>query len=423
MRNNEMYEEEISLVDIIKFFLRNKNTIFVCFLISLFVGIIFALLQKKNYVAEAGIYVVSRKPEVTFEPKIQDRDVFEEKYYEERKKTINEIIKSPVVLNEVLSKAEQEGVIKKGEIKIQDLINEKSKIIDVVTAGSIVKVRVSLPDKYQAKFFADEIVKTTVEKSSFLIEKIQKENVDEELKNVRQKYNEAVAKYQQFVNNNKILELTTKIEQLNKMYSYYKDNITEIEKYLWQAKNLKEQVETGSITSIGEFADMLAILKFKSSIFAGQSELPLKLEVSQVGTQKIDRTNVAEVVKEIESIISILEKRKKDFEEELKTKNYEQQIRQLQAELEKEKTKQKELLNNRDLLWETLISLERKKEELNIKNGIKEEIAKVAYLSILPDYPQSGNRRIIVVLFCCLGLFLGIIISVLKEAYDKIKSL
>ena len=75
------------------------------------------------------------------------------------------------------------------------------------------------------------------------------------------------------------------------------------------------------------------------------------------------------------------------------------------------------------MLWETLISLERKKEELNIKNGIKEEIAKVAYLSILPDYPNSGNRRIIVVLFCCLGLFLGIIISVLKEAYDKIKSL
>jgi hypothetical protein len=332
------------------------------------------------------------------------------------------MIKSPVVLNEVLSKAEQEGVIKKGEIKIQDLINEKSKI-DVVTTGSIVKVRVSLPDKYQAKFFADEIVKTTVEKSSFLVEKIQKESVDEELKNVRQKYNEAVAKYQQFVNNNKILELTAEIEQLNKMYSYYKDNITEIEKYLWQAKNLKEQVETGSITSIGEFADMLAILKFKSSIFAGQSELPLKLEVSQVGTQKIDKTNIAEVVKEIESIISILEKRKKDFEEELKTKNYEQQIRQLQAELEKEKTKQKELLNNRDLLWETLISLERKKEELNVKNGIKEEIAKVAYLSILPDYPQSGNRRIIFVLFCCLGLFLGIIISVLKEAYDKIKSL
>ncbi len=422
MVNNHI-EEEISLVDLIKFFLKNRNTIIISVIISFIIGIIYALLIRNNYVAEAGIYVVVRKPEITFEPKIQDKDFFEEKYFEERKRTIAEIVKSPFVLNEVLSKAEQEGIIKKDEIKIQNLIDEKSKMMNVFIAGSVVKVRVKLPDKYQAKFFADEIVKTAVEKLSFLLTSIQKENVDEEIKNVRQKYNEAVAKYQQFVNNNKILELTTKIEHLNKMYSYYKNNITEIEKHLWKAKNLKEQIETGSITSVGEFADMLAILKFKSSIFAGSSELPLKLEIAEVGLQKINKTNIGEAVKEIESIISILEKRRKDFEEELKTKNYERQIRQLESELEKEKTKQKELLNNKDLLWETLTSLERKKEELNIKNGIKEEIAKVAYLSVLPEYPNGRSRKITIFISCCLGMFVGVFLSVLKEAYEKVKSL
>jgi len=419
MVNNE-YEEEISLADIIKFFIRNKNIIFVCFIISLFIGIIFALLQKKVYTAEAALLIVSSKPEITFEPKIQDKEYFEANLIEDRKKTIAEFVKSPVVLAEVLSKAEQQGVIKKDELKLQDLISVESKVIDVNTKGSVIKVKVTLPDKQQAKFFADEIVKTTVEKSSMLFASIQKENIDEEIKNARQKYNDAVTKYNQFVNNNRILELSTKIDQLTQMYNYYKNRITEIEKYLWQTKSLKEQIEHGGVTSVGEFADMLALLKFKSSIFAGPSELPLKLEVAQVGTQKVDKTNISEVVKEIDGIISILEKRKKEFEEELQTKNYEEQIRQLQAELEKENVRQKELVKNRDLLWETLVSLERKKEELVIRNGVKEEITKVAYLSVLPEYPEGGKRKVIVLISCCLGTLFGILLSAVKEVYVKV---
>jgi 5'-deoxynucleotidase YfbR-like HD superfamily hydrolase len=252
-----------------------------------------------------------------------------------------------------------------------------------------------------------------------LFASIQKENIDEEIKNARQKYNDAVTKYNQFVNNNRILELSTKIDQLTQMYNYYKNRITEIEKYLWQTKSLKEQIEHGGVTSVGEFADMLAVLKFKSSIFAGSSELPLKLEVAQVGTQKVDKTNISEVVKEIDGIISILEKRKKEFEEELQTKKYEEQIRQLQADLEKENVRQKELVKNRDLLWETLVSLERKKEELVIRNGVKEEITKVAYLSVLPEYPESGKRKIIVLISCCLGILFGILLAAVKEVYVK----
>jgi hypothetical protein len=420
MVNNE-YEEEISLADIIKFFIRNKNIIFVCFIISLFIGIIFALLQKKVYTAEAALLIVSGKPEITFEPKIQDKEYFEANLIEDRKKTIAGFVKSSVVLAEVLSKAEQQGVIKKDELKLKDLISVGSKVIDVNTTGSVIKVKVTLPDKQQAKFFADEIVKTIVEKLSTLFTSIQKESIDEEIKNARQKYNDAVTKYNQFVNNNRILELSTKIDQLTQMYNYYKNRITEIEKYLWQTKSLKEQIEHGGVTSIGEFADMLALLKFKSSIFAGSSELPLKLEVTQqVGTQKVDKTNISEVVKEIDGIISILEKRKKEFEEELQTKNYEEQIRQLQAELEKENVRQKELVKNRDLLWETLVSLERKKEELVIRNGVKEEITKVAYLSVLPEYPESSKRKVIVLVSCCLGILFGILLAAVKEVYVKV---
>jgi len=419
MQNNE-YQEEINLVDIIKFFIRNKNIIIACFIVSLLVGIIFALLQKKVYTAEAALLIGSVKPEITFEPKIQDKEYLESNIIEERKKTIAEFVKSSVIISEVLFKAEQEGIVKKDELKLQDLISKKSKVIDVTITGSIIKVKVSLPSKQQAKFFADEIVKTTVEKSSILFSSIQKESIDEEIKKAKQKYNEAVIKYNQFVNNNRILELSTKIDYLTQMYNYYKQRIAEIEKYLWQTKSLKEQIEYGAVTSVGEFADMLALLKFKSSIFAGSSELPLKLEITQVGTQKVDKTNISEVVKEIDSIISILEKRKKEFEEELKTKNYEQQIRELQVELEKENDRKKELMKNRDLLWETLTSLERKKEELVIKNGVKEEIVKVAYLSILPEYPESGNRKVIVLLSCCIGILLGILLSAGKEIYSKV---
>lgn len=413
--------EEIDLLAIVKFFVRNKNTILFCAFIFFVSGIIIALLQKKIYVAESAILISGIRAEVMFEPKIQLKEIGSEviQRFESKKQTVAEFLKSPTVLSEVIQEAENNNVVEKGKIKVKDLKN----LVNTTITGEIVKVKVVSDKPQKAKFFADKIVEITVNKLSTLTsEAISKDDISLKLQQARQQYNKAVAEYNNFVKNNKIMELTKQINQLTQMYEYYTSNITSIEKNIWQAKNLKEQIESGGISSVGELADALALLKFKSSIFTGSSELPLKLEFTQQSIQRIDKSNIETVVKEIDSIISILEKRKKEFEKELETKKYEQQIQLLKTELEKEKVREKELVKNKDLAWDSLVTLERKLQEIEIGKDMEGKIfLKIAYLSELPETPESGKRKIIVVIATVLGLVVGMLVAGLKEMYLKVQ--
>lgn len=416
-------EEEISLLEILQFFIRNKNFIFITTTVCFIIGITISLLKKSYYVAESGIIVTAVKSEVVFEPKIQIKEMegsFAQQI-EDRKKTIASLIKSPAVLSDVLSKLEQSNIVvqKKEKLNLETLLTA----VDTEITGQIIKVKVKTTDAVQSKFLADEIVKTTIEKLRlYVTEEVSKETLEEKLKKARQEYIIATKKYNDFIQNNKILELSKKIEQLEAMYNYYKTNIISIEKNIWQAKNLKEQLQHGGVTSTGELADALALIKFKSSIFAGSSDLPLKLELTNnVSNERLSKVDVNNVVKEIDDIISILERRKKEFEQELETKNYEKQIQQLRTELEKEKNREKDLAKDKDLAWDSVLSLERKVKEIEIGEGLTENVyAKIAYLSCIPEKPESKGKIVILIVSFLMGIFLGIVFGIVKEIYYKL---
>lgn len=415
--------DEIDLLTIIKFFIVNRQTILLCTIACFIIGIFIALFSKKVYLAESALLVLGLRTEVTFEPKIQVKGVTEEiiQRFEEKKKTVSEFIVTPAVLSEVISEAEKNNVVEKGKISFKKL----AKSVEVSIKGAMIKIRVRSDSPHKAKFFADKIAEVTVDKLSLLTaEIISKEILIEKLRQARQKYNEATTEYNNFLKNNRIIELSKNIEELKKMYDFYTSNITTIEKSIWQAKNLKEQLESGGVSSVGELADALALLKFKSSIFAGTTELPLKLEFTQSNIQKIDKSNIDAVVKEIDNIISILERRKKEFIQELESKKYEQQIKLLQTELEKEKNREKDLVKNRDLFWDSVVTLERKLQEIEVGKDMTDNIfVKIVYLSELPELPESRNRKMIVIVAVVIGIFLGISVSLIREGYQKVQKL
>ncbi|MCX7715838.1 MAG: hypothetical protein N2Z73_00290, partial [Endomicrobia bacterium] len=264
----------------------------------------------------------------------------------------------------------------------------------------------------------------TVQKASLFIttEYIAKEDIIKKVKDARQQYNKAVIQYNNFVKNNKIMELTKQITQLKQMYEFYTSNIIAIEKNIWQAKSLKEQIQSGGISSVGEIGDALAVLKFKSSIFAGSTELPLKFEFTQQELQKIDKSNTEAVVREIDNIISILEKRKQEYQRELEIRNYEKQIQQLETELEEEKNLEKNLIKDKELAWETLLALERKLQEIEIGKDMVENIfVKIGYFSELPSQPEKGKRKIITLISTFIGVGVGIFVALGKEMYLKLR--
>jgi uncharacterized protein involved in exopolysaccharide biosynthesis len=171
----ENYEEEISLVDILKFFIRHKVVIIsstlLFFIVSMGLNLtVFNKETSKNYLAESALIVLGTKSDINIDQKMgvlgvkELADVYPQRI-EDRKKTIVELIKSPLIISSVIQKVKDSDFDKKAIINysIEDFVSPKSKIIEVKQVGEIIKVTVRLNDKNLAKFFADEIVKHTVD--------------------------------------------------------------------------------------------------------------------------------------------------------------------------------------------------------------------------------------------------------------------
>ncbi len=391
----------------------------------LFIGLILVITKPKMYTAESGIVVLGTKPEITFEPKIQIKELAETivQLFESRKKTIRELVKTPIVINSVITKAEDAKLIPKGEYTYENFINEGG-FLKTQEIGEMVKIKVTMKEPKLAKFFADEIAKITVDlANSLLYYEISEDTIKIKLKEAKMKYDKSFEEYSKFVKNNQMLMLERELDMIKKQYNYYKDNISSIERYIWQAKSLKEQLQKGSVSSSGELANSLALLIFKASIFTGDSQLPVKFDISQSINEKLSASQLRAAVEDIDNIITILENRKKEFEKELEEKKFEKQIQELETKIVQEQNKERELIKNRDLSWEALVALERKKEEIAISKDIKENIlVKIAYLSELPKTPIPGKRKTILVLSLIFGLTLGFILAGIKEVYINIKS-
>ncbi|MCX7911080.1 MAG: Wzz/FepE/Etk N-terminal domain-containing protein [Endomicrobia bacterium] len=417
-------EKEISIIDIIKFFIRNKNIIFYTTFLFFILGIIFALFQKKTYTAEAAIMVLGIKPKVTFEPKIQLKEIGEDVFQQidERKKTVVEFLNSPYIISEVIEKLKRQGLIKHKEISVENFTLSKNTLV-IETKGEIIKVKVKLEDKNLAKHFADELVKTVTDKMFLLFNyDIPKELLKTKLEETKQEYEKAQKRYNMFIQKNKITELLAKLSQLETLYNYYINNIVKLERLISEANGLKEQLQKSEVSSVGEFANALALLKFKSSIFTEGKELPVNVELKEIDKEILKFKDLKLVMKEIDQIIEVLEKLKKEYQQKLEDEKYEQKIQQLKKEIEEEKNKEKQLIKDRDLIWESLLTLERKQKEMEISNGISENIpVKIAYLSNLPEKPDPGKRKVIVILFTIMGFSLATVISLIKETIYLLK--
>ncbi|MFN3550706.1 MAG: hypothetical protein ACK4WJ_02710 [Endomicrobiia bacterium] len=169
---NTNFDEEISLVDILKFFLKNFKMITIFTLLFFLTGIIIFFIispPKGYYITESAIIVLGTKSDVNIGKKEELFDVVKSladiypPRLEDRKKTVAAIVKSPLIISLVLDKAKEQLQKKNLEITLESFVSEKSDLLKIQQTGEIIKINVKFSDKELAKFFADEIAKVTVE--------------------------------------------------------------------------------------------------------------------------------------------------------------------------------------------------------------------------------------------------------------------
>ncbi len=191
MENMQMIDEEISLLDIFKFFIKYKTLILVVTIITFLIGFFLSTKRQKfSYTAESGIAIVWPKFEVLLESKIFIKDIGDILFqqFENRKRSVQELLVSETVLTPIIEKAESDGLIKKGELTYLDFIKKDAKIIEVISSGEIIKFRVTMIKPELSKLFAQEIAKNAVEK----IQEVMSKNDDLATKMFKQKENFSV---------------------------------------------------------------------------------------------------------------------------------------------------------------------------------------------------------------------------------------
>ena len=413
-------EDEIDLLEMMRFFLRNYKLILsVTVIVTVVTG---AILSFKHGVYKAGsaLLLSGVRTEVLFEPRIQTKDDFEKARgsFDVRRKTIEVILTNDSIVKELVKQLSGSFINEKNNI------DSLKNCLKLSFEGEIFKLDVISDTAEKAKELSDKWTQLGADKINELFsDNLNHVNIVTKIGETKNVYNRTNKDYSNYVLNNQVLKISKELDNLRNMYSYYKESIISIEKLVWQAKAIQQQVEGSSDVGVSNLSNQLALLKFKATVFAGGTELPLKFDISsQAGNNlQVTQSDKKLIIEDLANLIKLFENRKKEFIQILEKDNYEQRIQELENKLNSENNKKAELEKNKTLAWDTLTTLERKKEEMSISKGIQNNVfVKIAYFSELPEKPEPLGRLIVLLLTFIISLIAGIFVSFLKEIVSKI---
>lgn len=90
------------------------------------------------------------------------------------------------------------------------------------------------------------------------------------------------------------------------------------------------------------------------------------------------------------------------------------EIQLLQAQLEAERSREQQLIQQRDLAWETYITLSNKSAELNLAQSATNSEVRLAAPAVPPVEPEPGiSLALSLIAATLIGLFLGILVAIL----------
>ncbi len=202
---------------------------------------------------------------------------------------------------------------------------------------------------------------------------------------------------------------------------YYQTKL-KLEQLLADVKSLHMQIRQGGRD--GYASNALAILLLKSGVYASSNipgNLALQLSVPTVSEtlDEITEADVARQLRDLQSMIDALQARLADLDQVISKLSQEmvsaqsdwmlpgytgdrpfpqtidtlqQEIRSLQAELEREQAKHRELVRARDLAWETYSTVARKLAELSVASDLTGTVVRRASPAIQPTKPLSDKQ-------------------------------
>lgn len=419
------------------------------------------------YEATVGIVLLQARTQVAFEPRIRTELPTKEDLGT-RRAALQALATSPSIAARVLDRLQEELPTK--DRQLDALLNRVS---TSRLRGDLLEIRVRHTDPELAANIANAWAQVYVEYVNELF-RTQVESpaaIAKQVTEAEKAYRASQEALVQFLGDNHIQELQLQINALEKqvnsikdsettnhvtvltqplaakrqvLESYYND-LVRIEQLLADARALRKQLKFDTFSSSAALGDALAVIFLRSQVFAAYSQLPVQLQISLA--EGLGET-IEQQDADIAALISVLESRREETKariDELSAElsmaqgyaqayevgiptddainqlieQYLAKILRLQAQLEQEKARKRELTQARDLAWETYETLSTKQAEVKVAAETQDEVVRQAFEALPPEDPISPKKAQNMVLAGTVGLMLGVFSAFVIEARTR----
>ena len=450
-------DNEITLNDILRILKRRKYWIFGITLLTVFATLIYLFYFAKPVYEITAIIKLPRgsSPQIALSPQLTFLGVGQSPALTEQ----IEIMKSRRVLTSVvndLNLIEYFSKKSKGEVSQESVVSTLSKnVVNVssVKDTSLIKLTVSLNDREMAYKIARSIIDNYIkvarelnkDENAYLFE-----FVERQLPNVEKELTEIENKLLNFQKTKSILPS----EELSALIRKFHDLDSRIIETQLNYQNLQSQLQVLK-QNISQLKGMIEILEYVPDS-AKLQELRKRLLDLQISynTLELQYTKNSPEMRQIEQQMNVVQQMineeisrilSSQFETEdpilrdyyLRLVNLQTNIevtnsyllslesvrKQLEIELQKFPDLQREyatLMRDYNLKQQTYTLLKSKREELRLSTaGISFNVPIVLDEPYLPERPAKPNKRLILAVSLVLGVFVGVLIAFLREAFDE----
>jgi uncharacterized protein involved in exopolysaccharide biosynthesis len=320
----------------------------------------------------------------------------------------------------------------------------------VETQGDLLRFTAQASTDEQAQLLAETWAKSYQQlvDELFNVDVYLLEQINAQLVDVQQRYNEAQVQLEEFVATSNLAELEQRVQNLQtllsnaaaadqQLYSDYLERVRVLDLIVADAQTLRDQLAIGSVD---EFGNALTLLSLRTRA-AGVTDLPVEVQLT---TNEGLAQNGDVTIEQIDQIVNVLQQRRTDLYEQAQTiarslasgdgeliglagqvrARYIKELSELVRQREEQLSQQRLLEERRNIAFESLKLLQSKSDEQTIARGSPQ--VEVRFISASIDPPVSVVRRILfngaLGLVGGLGLGLAIVlcVDVLRPALQKL---
>lgn len=400
------FDDEIDLREYIEVLRRRWSLVIGIPIVAVIVSALLSFfVLPPTYEASAGVLILKARTAVQFEPKIRT-DLPQDAGIESRREALQALATTPAMAALVI---DQLGDVLPEEDREVDTLLEKVK---ANLEGDLLTIQAEHEDPQVVTQLANTWAKTYITYVNPLFSEVvqRPETLAGQVQEADVTYQNAQAAVVQFLADNPIQRLERERDDLQRRIKKQYNDLFTLDYLIADIQSMRDQLAQNVGTTVpASMGNNLATLFLRARAFTASSGAQLETQLQIDPAAWIPATqDAATWQQEMDSLLNLLNTRRSELAQWIESRDWEQQLLDLQSELERQYARRRELINQRDLAWETFTSLQRKYTEVKVATEAPDLQVSVAMQAVVPENPVRPRKLLNMALAGALGLMTGV---------------